>query len=95
MRFYVVMINVNPGLTVNDVQVALSNDIQWFRIANNVWVVHTIYGSDWLFNRLIGLANPSGALFISRLNPEDRRGWLDKRFWDWIEARIAQYGPGM
>jgi len=93
--FYVVMVNVNPGLTVQDVQTALTNEIQWYRIANNVWVVHTDRGSGWLYQRLIGLANPSGTLFISLLSPTDRQGWFDKKLWDWIDARVALFGPGV
>ena len=94
MLFYIVMVNVNPGLTIQDIQTALTNNIQWYRIANNVWVVHTNAGSAWLHQRLIPLAHPSGTLFISRLNVNDRQGWLPQGFWTWIDGRINQYGTG-
>lgn len=88
MHFYIVMINVNSGLTIVDVQAALTNTVQWYRIANNVWIVHTNLGVVWLNDRLQSLANPSGRLFISRLDPRERQGWMDQAFWDWVVYRI-------
>ncbi len=86
-RFYVVMIALNPGLTIQDVQNALAG-IDYYRIANNVWVVHTIYNSNGIYNRLTSLAHPSGQLFISRLDPREKQGWMVPEFWKWIEARL-------
>jgi len=80
---------VNPGLTILDVQNALTNEIQWYRIANNVWVVHTVQPSTWLFARLSSLANPSGTLLITVLDPRDRQGWMPKAFWDWLTQRMT------
>lgn len=91
MKFFLVMLNANPGLTIADVQNALGNDIQWYRVANNVWVVHISNTSKWLFDRLSSLATPSGTLLITRLDPKDRQGWMPKQFWDWVTARLP-YG---
>lgn len=89
MNFYMVMVNVNPGLTIVDVQAALTNDIQWFRVANNVWIVHTYYDKDWLYSRLQPLANPSGTVFIVRFDLIDHQGWMNRDFIDWFNKRRA------
>jgi hypothetical protein len=94
-RFYVVMVNVNPGLTISDVQSALTPQLQWYRIANNVWVVYTNLGKDWLHTRLSSLATPSGALFISRLDATEHQGLMPQPFWDWLNARIAMERLGL
>lgn len=87
-QFYLVMANVNPGLTIADVQNVLQHHVYWYRATNNVWVVDTTHPSTWLFERLSPLTNPSGLLFISRLDPTDRQGWMPKDFWDFIEGRL-------
>lgn len=92
MRFYVVILSVNPGLTIADVQAALGNDIAWYRVANNVWVLHIRNGKDWIFSRLHHLANPSGSLFIARLQPNDHHGLMPQPFWDWFNHRRALGG---
>lgn len=86
--FYVVMVNVNPGLTIIDVQNALIT-VPWHRIANNVWVIHTPLGKDHLYNHLFHLAYPSGTLFISRLDISEHQGLLPKPFWDWLNTQKA------
>lgn len=90
MRFYIVMIMVNAGLTIADVQAALGNNVPWYRIANNVWIVHTNLGSAWLYNLLAPLAHPTGSLLISHLDPTDKQGWMNQSVWNWIDERIPQ-----
>lgn len=92
MRFFIVMVNVNPGLTIADVQSALGNDHQWYRIANNVWVVYVSHDKEWLYSRLQHLAYPSGSLFISRLKPGEHYGLMPQEFWDWFNKRTAHGG---
>ena len=88
-RFYVVMVNVNPGLTIQDVQNVLQHHMHWMRIANNVWVVDTKLPTSWLYERLAPLTNPSGTLFISALDLNGRQGLMPKPFWDWITQRLG------
>lgn len=88
-RFYVVVVNVNPGLTTQDVQNVLAHQMHWMRIANNVWVVDTPLAPSWLYERLAPLVRPSGTLFVSALDLNDRQGLMPKAFWDWVNQRLG------
>lgn len=91
MCLYIVMINVNPGLTIVDVQNALTNGVAWYRIASNVWLVHTNLGKEWICDVLLPLANPSGTLFVAPLEMSDQfQGWMTQDFWDWINPKVGR-----
>ena len=90
-RFYVVMVNATPGLAVSDVQEALGTDHDWYRIANNVWVVRTHLSVDSLHNRLEYCVRPSGTMFISQLNPRQHQGLMPQEFWDWLNNLLRAY----
>ena len=89
MNFLIVMVNVNPGLGVQDVQNVLQGMANWYRIAPNLWVLHTNEPTTTWFARLQMLVTPSGTLFISPLNPNGRQGLMPQPFWDWVNQRIA------
>lgn len=91
-RFYIVMVNLNPGLTIQDVQNVLQHRVHWMRIANNVWVVDTPLPPKWLYERLAPLVNPSGTLFVSGLDLRARQGLMPERFWNWIDQRLGDPG---
>lgn len=89
---YIVVLNVNPGLTVVDVQQRIEG-LAWFRISPNVWVVQLEVGTSIsvLNDALVGLVQPSGSLFISKLDIRERQGWMGQQFWDWINARARRW----
>ena len=91
MNFLIAMVNVNPGLGVQDVQNVLQGMVAWYRIAPNLWVLHTNEGPTIWSARLQPLVTPSGSLFISKLDPNGRQGLMQKAFWDWVNERTANH----
>lgn len=89
------MLNVNPGLTISDVQAVLAGKMHWYRVANNVWVVQTARGKEWIDNLLRNMADPSGRLLIVRLDIGEHKGLMPRAFWDWLENRILLGELGM
>lgn len=90
-RFIILMMNTNPGLTIGDVQSALNErHVQWCRIANNVWIIHTQMPPTWLDGFLSPLASPSGSYFLSPLTLGEHEGRLAKEVWDWISSRLSR-----
>lgn len=91
MSLYVVVLNVNPGLTVADVQSYMKGGAtnSYYRIANNVWIVDADedLGERYLFGLLSHLAKPSGTLFICRINARERKGFMSSKFWEWFKKR--------
>jgi hypothetical protein len=87
-RFYILMLNVNPGLTVGDVQSTLSSrQIDWCRIANNAWLIHTNHAMKHLNGTIIPLASPSGSYYLARVSVSDNEGMLAPEVGPWIAAR--------
>lgn len=82
---YVVMATVTPGITVKDVQDALGPVTNsYYRIAPNVWLIHSSIGARGVSEHIQPLCVPGGAVFVSRLDINDRWGYLGKQVWDWI-----------
>lgn len=94
MSLYVVVVNVNPGLTVADVQSYMKGGTtnSFYRIANNVWIVDVdeALGEEYLFGMLNHLVKPSGTLFISRINARERKGFMSTKFWEWLKKRAPK-----
>jgi hypothetical protein len=97
MSLYVVVLNVNPGITIADVQSHLNGSRNvngspnsYYRIANNVWIVEDELGEIYLYKLLEHFARPSGTLFISRLNARENRGFMVQDFWDWLKVRVLK-----
>jgi hypothetical protein len=87
--FHLVMVNVRAGVTIEDVQRTLqaSSPISWYRIANNLWVVHSFAGAQAWAETLYPLTVPGGTVFVSQLKVEDTFGWLDPKFWQWLQGQ--------
>lgn len=90
--FYVVMATVAPGITINDVQALLSGlSVSFYRLAPNVWILYTYSSARAISDVLQPLCNPGGQLFVSRLDLQDRWGWMNQQVWNWINQHG---GPG-
>jgi hypothetical protein len=62
----------------------------WYRYAPNCWLIYTsrdaTYWAEKLSSGVTGLKDRA-SFFICELNLEDRDGWVDKKFWDWIDKQ--------
>lgn len=84
-QFYIMMLNANPGLTIADIQARFPGDMQWYRIADNSWLVFTNMSVQQLAILFGPLATPSGTYFISQLDINGHQGLLPPAVWEWIE----------
>lgn len=84
MALYIVSLVPNPGVGPLDVQGLLDRAHSWYRFSNMNWVVCTHESAETWTTRLRQFADPQGTLFICRLDPVDRQGWMPKDFWQWI-----------
>lgn len=81
---YTVTATLSPGLSILDVQAVLAPAVSWYRIAQNSWVIASWEPAETWWARLRPLVHPSGRIFICRLVPTDKQGWMDQPFWDWM-----------
>lgn len=84
---HVLVVNTRSGVTIADVQGRLVSHA-WYRVAPNVWIVQSNFGSAGWVEHLLPLVKPSGTLFVSQLNISDHQGWMDEKFWSWLNQRI-------
>jgi hypothetical protein len=60
----------------------------WYRYAPNCWVIYTSQDATTWTERLgkgISGMKTRTSFFICELNLEDRDGWVDKEFWNWLD----------
>ncbi len=73
------------GVTREQIQEKLNKAVDWFRYYSNVYIVYTTSDVDTWMKRLKELVEPDGSLFICKLDPKTRNGWMTKEFWNWLE----------
>lgn len=87
MRLLIAVVNVNPGLTYQDVQTVLQSAGGWARVSPTTWVVHTHHSTQGLTEALRPLVHPSGSVFVSGLDTRTSYGWMSQEFWTWMQQR--------
>ncbi len=84
-NFYHVFIQPRPGVSSEQVEKAMNLSLDWFRCTESVWVLYSTSQIGKWQERLRPLVEPTGSLFICRLDMTKRNGWMKKVFWDWIK----------
>jgi hypothetical protein len=82
------MIKPKPRVTFDQVKAKMDSATDWFRIDDNWWIIFTTGTAKTWQAKLKPLVDPSGLLFICKLDMSERSGWMKKDFWEWI--RVCQ-----
>lgn len=74
-----------PGRDYSSLYDAIKT-FDWQHPLESTWLVITEYSADEISKllRKDGRMDDSDLLFVCRLDPKDRQGWLDKYVWVWI-----------
>jgi hypothetical protein len=56
----------------------------WFRYTPTCWIVWTSSSSKKWYERLRPYIKDEDSMFIVEINPEERQGWMNRSFWDWL-----------
>ncbi|MGH7131146.1 MAG: hypothetical protein ACREJO_04285 [Phycisphaerales bacterium] len=60
----------------------------WLRLGDNCWLVYTTGDAAKWYARLGDLVKGyKGHLFIIKVDPSDRQGWLPKASWKWLKDK--------
>jgi len=84
-NFYHVFIQPKKGVTRDQVEKKMNLSRDWFRCTPSVWILYSTSRIDKWQERLRPLVEPSGSLFLCRLDISKRKGWMKQEFWDWIK----------
>lgn len=85
---YVVVLNLNPGLGVENVRQRLGAAHSWYRFHPTAWILCTDQTTDFWSQRLRPLVQPHGSAFICQLDLNNRQGWQNPAFWDWMNEHM-------
>jgi len=61
--------------------------IDWIRYAPNCWIVWTSSSAATWYERLRPHLDDNDAMFIARIDPDERQGWMSEGFWKWMNSK--------
>lgn len=79
-----------PGLAPDDPELTKKLDLatDWLRFGDNCWLLYTTGDAAKWYARLGALVKKrAGHMFIIKVDPSDRQGWLPKSSWKWIQSK--------
>jgi hypothetical protein len=87
--FLHVFIKPKRGVTDEMVTEKLNLAIDWYKYAENCFVVKTTSDVSKWQTRLKPLVEPDGSLLILTVDPTKRQGWIAKSFWEWLKKSVG------
>lgn len=84
---YAVFVKANPGTDITRIQEVIEPADSWYRISPSVWIISSDEDTDVWTERLLRLVKPNGYVFIAKLDPFDRQGYMPQKFWDWFDEQ--------
>lgn len=86
-ELYHIYLEPKEGVAPEDIKKKLDLALDWYKYAENCWIVETTSDANKWQLRLRPLAEPEGSLLIFKLDRTDRQGWMTKDFWDWLSGK--------
>lgn len=87
-KYYHVMLTL-PGIAPTDARIEsiLNKATDWYRYADNCWLLYTNQDAATWYERLKQLTTEnSGNVFIVLVDPTDRKGWMPSELWKWLRT---------
>ena len=85
-RFFVIYINNRKqNVAYDDLEKKMNHALDWYRIRENLWIVHSTSDAEKWYERLRPLIKESGSLFVCQLEANNRQGWMPEDFWKWFD----------
>jgi len=89
VKFLHIFIKPKAEVTEDSVRDQMNLAVDWYKYAENCWIVKTTSEIDTWQIRLKPLVESTGVLLILTLDPTKRQGWIAKGFWEWLQKSIA------
>lgn len=83
-QFYVIYLKPDPEVSLETVKEAMNKTLDWYRINSTLWITYTTRDAEGLYKRLKPCVKEKGRIFITKLDLNDRQGWMQNGFWEWI-----------
>ncbi len=83
--FYQIYLVPKEGVSSETVKKKIDLSLDWFKYDKAMWIVYSTSDVKRWQTRLKPLVEPTGNLFICEINPNNRNGWMSKKFWEWLK----------
>ena len=81
---YHVYLKPKPEIKFEEIKKKMDLALDWFKYGENIWILHTTSDDKKLYGRFKELVDPSGYLFICKLDLTHNYGLMSEEFWNWI-----------
>ncbi len=85
--FYHIYIVPKDGVSQEDVEKKLDLALDWFRYEKSLYIVYSNAEIKKWMVRLKPLIEKGGRLFVCELNHQNRIGWMNRSFWNWLREK--------
>lgn len=92
-NYYHLMLSL-PGIAPTDSRVEdiLNKATDWYRYADNCWLLYTGRDASKWYARLKPLVTAhNGNVLIIHVDPTDRQGWMPRELWQWLRKAQASH----
>lgn len=87
-KFYIVSYDLKtPGRDYATLYSTVKSVGDWQHPLESVWIVWTPKDANELFNLIHPTMDVNDLLLITKIDPNDRQGWLPKTCWEWMNQR--------
>ena len=76
----------NPEATEEEIKAKMDLAIDWFKYADNCWLLWTVRDIAAWKERLSPLFRPNGKVLICKINASECDGFIAKDCWKWLRA---------
>ena len=83
-QYYMVYIKRKKEVTLEQVKETMDLSLDWYRVKEDLWVLYSTSDAEKWYSRLSPHVKDDGFVFICKLDPTDRQGWMAKSFWEWL-----------
>lgn len=86
-KFYQIYISPKVGVEEESVTKKMNLSLDWFKYDKSNYIVWSTSDVAKWMTRLKPLVEPGGRLFICEIVSNNRNGWMNKDFWEWLKKK--------
>ena len=84
-KFLHIYIDSRNKFDISEIEKQMNLAVDWYRLDEKLYIVYTTSNISKWQERLIKFGNAGGIFFICQLDLNNRNGWMNKDFWEWLK----------
>lgn len=86
-RFLFIQLPTLAAVDANKIKPVLDLALDWIEVSPNSWVVWTTSSAEKWYGRIAKRFGEKTRIFVIRIDPADRHGWMPKSFWEFFKGK--------